>query len=127
MAYGGAAGYTSGASIATPDDLAIALVQAVEAAGKRIYQEARSDRSRRGMGTTSTIAGLMNERLFLGQVGDSREYRTSQEQNAALEGVRAQYPKPFRVRRGSYKYGSFSNSLRAYTIRVYAHKSTLSR
>lgn len=62
------------ASIATPDDLAFALVQAVEAAGKRIYQEARSDRSRRGMGTTSTIAGLMNERLFLGQVGDSRAY-----------------------------------------------------
>src|SRR5690606_26115408 len=64
----------SKANVHTPDDLAYGLVQAVEAAGKNIYQEARSDRSRRGMGTTSTIAALMNERLFLGQVGDSRAY-----------------------------------------------------
>lgn len=64
----------STASVENPDDLAYGLVQAVEAAGKKIYQEARSDRSRRGMGTTSTIAALMNERLFLGQVGDSRAY-----------------------------------------------------
>src|SRR5690606_19240084 len=62
------------ASVHSPDDLASGLVQAVEAAGKKIYQEARSDRSRRGMGTTSTVAALMNERLFLGQVGDSRGY-----------------------------------------------------
>lgn len=62
------------ATISTADDLAFGLVQAVEAAGKKIYQEARSDRSRRGMGTTSTVAALMNERLFLGQVGDSRAY-----------------------------------------------------
>ncbi len=64
----------SSANISTADDLAFSLVQAVEAAGKKIHQEARSDRSRRGMGTTSTIAALMNERLFLGQVGDSRAY-----------------------------------------------------
>lgn len=64
----------SSASVHSPDDLAYGLVQAVEAAGKKIYQEARSDRSRRGMGTTSTVAALMNERLFLGQVGDSRAY-----------------------------------------------------
>lgn len=64
----------SNAVVSTPDDLAYGLVQAVEAAGKKIYQEARSDRSRRGMGTTSTIAALMSDRLFLGQVGDSRAY-----------------------------------------------------
>lgn len=62
------------AEVAGQDDLAFALVQAVEAAGKKIYQEARSDRSRRGMGTTSTIAAVLNHRLFLGQVGDSRAY-----------------------------------------------------
>jgi serine/threonine protein phosphatase PrpC len=62
------------ASFASSDDLALALVQAVEAAGKKIYQEARSDRSRRGMGTTSTIAAVLGERLFIGQVGDSRGY-----------------------------------------------------
>jgi PPM family protein phosphatase len=64
----------SGASVQNHDDLAFGLVQAVEAAGRKIYQEARSDRSRRGMGTTSTVAALMSERLFLGQVGDSRAY-----------------------------------------------------
>src|SRR5213075_228795 len=30
--------------------------------------------SRRGMGTTSTVATLMDDRLFLAQVGDSRAY-----------------------------------------------------
>ncbi|HEU4534088.1 MAG TPA: protein phosphatase 2C domain-containing protein, partial [Polyangiaceae bacterium] len=47
---------------------------AIEAAGARIYQEAKADRTRRGMGTTSTVAALVNEHLFLGQVGDSRGY-----------------------------------------------------
>jgi len=56
------------------DDLARQLVWAVEQAGQRIYEEARADRSRRGMGTTSTIAALMDDHLFLAQVGDSRGY-----------------------------------------------------
>jgi len=56
------------------DDLARRLVAAIEDAGIRIYNEARADRTRRGMGTTSTIAALMNSRMFIGQVGDSRAY-----------------------------------------------------
>lgn len=56
------------------DDLARRLVHAVEEAGVRIFNEARADRSRRGMGTTATIATLLDERLFLAQVGDSRAY-----------------------------------------------------
>jgi protein phosphatase len=56
------------------DDLARRLVQAVEEAGMRIFNEARADRSRRGMGTTATIAALMDARLFVAQVGDSRAY-----------------------------------------------------
>lgn len=56
------------------DELARRLVQAVEEAGARIFNEARADRSRRGMGTTSTIAALMDSRLFVAQVGDSRAY-----------------------------------------------------
>ncbi|MGE3672313.1 MAG: Stp1/IreP family PP2C-type Ser/Thr phosphatase, partial [Polyangiaceae bacterium] len=56
------------------DDLARRLVRAIEEAGLRIFNEARADRSRRGMGTTSTIAALVDSRLFLGQVGDSRAY-----------------------------------------------------
>jgi len=56
------------------DDLARRLVHAVEDAGARIFNEARADRTRRGMGTTATIAALMDGRLFVAQVGDSRAY-----------------------------------------------------
>jgi protein phosphatase len=56
------------------DDLATRLVQAIEAAGLRIFSEAKLDRTRRGMGTTATIAALLDDHLFLGQVGDSRGY-----------------------------------------------------
>jgi protein phosphatase len=56
------------------DDLARRLVAAVEDAGMRIFAEARADRSRRGMGTTATVAALLDGRLFVAQVGDSRCY-----------------------------------------------------
>jgi len=56
------------------DDLARRLVNAVEEAGGRIFGEARADRTRRGMGTTATIAALLDGRLFVAQVGDSRAY-----------------------------------------------------
>jgi len=56
------------------NDLAARLVAAIEAAGARIFAEAKADRTRRGMGTTSTAAALLDDHLFLGQVGDSRGY-----------------------------------------------------
>jgi protein phosphatase len=56
------------------DEIARRLVHAIEYAGAQIFQEARSDRSRRGMGTTSTIAVFVDSRVFVGQVGDSRAY-----------------------------------------------------
>ncbi|HEX7667645.1 MAG TPA: PP2C family serine/threonine-protein phosphatase, partial [Polyangiaceae bacterium] len=64
----------------TPDrtlernELARRLVRSVESAGLRIFQEAKADRTRRGMGTTVTAAALVDEVLFLAQVGDSRGY-----------------------------------------------------
>jgi protein phosphatase len=56
------------------DALARTLVRSVEEAGARIFESARADRSKRGMGTTSTVAALMDKTLFVGQVGDSRAY-----------------------------------------------------
>ncbi len=56
------------------DGLARSLVASIEEAGTRIFEAARADRSRRGMGTTATVASLMDKTLFVGQVGDSRAY-----------------------------------------------------
>ncbi len=56
------------------NELARRLVRSVESAGLRIFQEAKADRTRRGMGTTVTAAALVDEILFLAQVGDSRGY-----------------------------------------------------
>ncbi len=56
------------------DVFARGLVRSVEEAGSRIFESARADRTRRGMGTTSTVAALMDKTLFVGQVGDSRAY-----------------------------------------------------
>jgi PPM family protein phosphatase len=56
------------------DDFARRVVRSIEDAGQRIYQEAKADRTRRGMGPTSTVAALIDDHLFLGQVGDSRGY-----------------------------------------------------
>ncbi len=62
------------------DGLARRLVSTVEEAGLRIFNEARADRTRRGMGTTSTVAALLDARLFIAQVGDSRAYLLRGEQ-----------------------------------------------
>jgi len=56
------------------ESLAKRLEAAVLDAGKRIFDSARADRSRRGMGTTITAATLISDRIIFAQVGDSRAY-----------------------------------------------------
>lgn len=56
------------------DELARSLNTAIEQAGRRIFDEARKDKSRKGMGTTATIALIANGLILVGQVGDSRGY-----------------------------------------------------
>jgi PPM family protein phosphatase len=51
------------------------LASIVRDANRRIYDLAVADESRRGMGTTLTLAKLHDEEVSLAHVGDSRAYR----------------------------------------------------
>ncbi|MEJ7809699.1 MAG: protein phosphatase 2C domain-containing protein [Gemmatimonadaceae bacterium] len=53
---------------------AAALKGAAETANARIHAYALEHPEHKGMGTTVTLAGLLGETLYLGQVGDSRAY-----------------------------------------------------
>jgi protein phosphatase len=59
-----------------PDDAAWQnlLRKAARAANSRVYEEARGDAERKGMGTTLTIALIVGDRLHIASVGDSRAY-----------------------------------------------------
>jgi protein phosphatase len=64
----------NGPSPLNRDQFAHRMQMAIGEAGARIYLAAKSNRAQRGMGTTSTVAGVFEKTLFLGQVGDSRAY-----------------------------------------------------
>jgi serine/threonine protein phosphatase PrpC len=62
---------------ATPQDrngFARTLRRAVEGANEKIFIQSRDNQSERGMGTTCTVAALMDGKLIIGQIGDSRCY-----------------------------------------------------
>jgi PPM family protein phosphatase len=58
----------------TPDRFTLRLREAVELANLQIHTYAREHPEVRGMGTTATVAGILEDHLYLAQVGDSRAY-----------------------------------------------------
>jgi PPM family protein phosphatase len=58
----------------TPEVIDAALKRAIDVANKAIYQEANSSPEHHGMGTTTTLALVVDGEAFIAQVGDSRAY-----------------------------------------------------
>ncbi len=56
------------------DGFARSVRHAIEIANERIYTQSRDNQSERGMGTTCTVAALVDGTLVVGQIGDSRCY-----------------------------------------------------
>ncbi|MCE9634737.1 MAG: Stp1/IreP family PP2C-type Ser/Thr phosphatase [Planctomycetes bacterium] len=59
---------------ATPDVITTLMDRSVQQANTEIFEKARSDAEKKGMGTTLTAAVVTGGRLFVSQVGDSRAY-----------------------------------------------------
>lgn len=58
----------------TPQRFAYRLKEAVEVANGHIHAYAKAHPEVRGMGTTTTAVGILNDHVYLAQVGDSRAY-----------------------------------------------------
>src|SRR5712692_288495 len=58
----------------TPQRFAYRLKEAVEVANGQIHAHAKAHPEVRGMGTTTTAAGVLGDHVYITQVGDSRAY-----------------------------------------------------
>jgi protein phosphatase len=68
----------------TPQQFAFRLREAVEGANTKIHEHAKQNPDRRGMGTTTTAVGILEDYIYLTQVGDSRAYLVRQGQATQL-------------------------------------------
>jgi protein phosphatase len=68
----------------TEQRFAYRLKEAVELANQNIHEYAKSHLEVRGMGTTTTAAGVFDGALYLTQIGDSRGYLIRQSQIAQI-------------------------------------------
>ncbi|HEU5466342.1 MAG TPA: Stp1/IreP family PP2C-type Ser/Thr phosphatase [Gemmatimonadales bacterium] len=59
---------------ATAQRFAFRLKEAIETANTKIHNYAKEHPEVRGMGTTTTAAGVLGDHLYLTQIGDSRAY-----------------------------------------------------
>jgi protein phosphatase len=76
--------------------VASALRAALETANREIYKASRSDKGKRGMGTTCTTLALRGDKIYMAHAGDSRLYllrggmlyQLSEDHSAVMELVR---------------------------------------
>ncbi len=61
----------------SPERFAACIREAVQAANHEIYARSKAQSDLSGMGTTTTLAGILGPRVLLNQVGDSRAYRSA--------------------------------------------------
>ncbi|CAN5816740.1 N/A [soil metagenome] len=59
---------------ATPRSFLDLMVRAVREANQKVHRESMEDPGYSGMGTTLTLAGLLDDTLYMAQIGDSRGY-----------------------------------------------------
>jgi len=72
--WGRVEAFVQGAEAGGAESVKALLAEAVREANAAVYDAARGDEGRRGMGTTLTAMLLVGDRAFLAHVGDSRVY-----------------------------------------------------
>ena len=61
-------------TVAGAAQIPLLLSQVLQRANTAVFEEGRTDRSRRGMGTTAVLVAVHNNQLYLANIGDSRAY-----------------------------------------------------
>jgi serine/threonine protein phosphatase PrpC len=101
----------------TTQDILAALENAAQQAGVAIFERGRTEREKRGMGTTLSALLLLGERAFIAHVGDSRVYLVRQNQTVQLTEDHSlvneliRHGKVTRESLGASPYASYKNAV----------------